>query len=116
MKHPDQNDDEHSEPVPAVAAPTADELDVRLGWAEPPDRFDKQLHTIAPGDDTARGQAARALLEIALAGRTASRVRIRCELLRRAAEGSSPAESMVELARRLKVTRRTLEKARRELL
>ena len=111
----DPSFDERGSPVPAVEAPTGDEIDGRLGWTEPPDRFDKQLHKIAPGDDTPRGQAARALLEIALAGRTASRVRIRCELLRRAAEGDSPAESMAELARRLKVTRRTLEKARREL-
>ena len=115
MSRHDQNFDEDGHPTAATSPPGDDEIDARLGWHEPPDRFDKQLHKIAPGDDTARGQAARAVLEIILGGRTASSVRIRAELLRREAEGGNHVETLGELATRLKVTRRALEKARADL-
>ena len=127
MSHHDQTFNDRSEPVPAVEAPTADELDVRLGWTEPgdsaaeigaalgwPDSFRAGLKLYAPDAADGRAQALSAGLAVILAAPTAKTMRLRAELLRHIAEAGR-GESLAQLAKRLGVTARRLQQIRAEI-
>lgn len=103
----------HGEPEQAVEAVADDELDARLGWTEP-DEFREGLERYAPDPSDARAQAVRAALEIVLSARTPQAARLRAEVLRHIAEGSS-VETLAQLARRLGVSRRRLEQVRTKI-
>ena len=109
----DPSFDERGSPVPAVEAPTGDEIDGRLGWTEP-NEFREGLERYAPDATDARAQAVRAALAVILTGRTPQSIRLRAEILRHIAEGSS-VETLAQLARRLGCSRRRLEQIRAEI-
>ncbi len=66
--------------------------------------------------DEPERDAARTMIELVLEGRTAGSVRLRAEVLRHIAEGQHPVESIGAMARRLGVSRRTLERTRAALM